>query len=67
MNGKTSGSKRTKHINVRYFFIKDRIDNGEIQVKWCPTDEMTADFFSKPLQGQKFHDFVVEIMNLNDE
>ena len=66
-NGKSSSGKRTKHINVRCFFIKDRIDNGEIQVKWCPTDEMTADFFSEPLQGQKFCDFVVEIVNLNDE
>jgi hypothetical protein len=32
-NGKQSSSKRTKHSRVRYFFIKDRIRNGDISVK----------------------------------
>ena len=32
-NGQASSSKRTKHIRVRYFFIKDKIDQGE----FCPT------------------------------
>ena len=29
-NGKASSGKRTKHINVRYFFITDRISKGEV-------------------------------------
>ena len=53
-NGKKSSSKRTKHIDMRYFFIKDRWDNGEFKIKHCPTDEMLADMFTKPLQGMKF-------------
>ena len=65
-NGKASSGKRTKHINIRYFFIKDRIDNGEIKVEYCPTDEMTADFFTKPLQGKKFIQFRNEIMGIED-
>ena len=32
-NGKTTNSKRTKHIKVRYFFIKDKLDQGEINLK----------------------------------
>ena len=32
-NGKASSSKRTKHINVRYFFIKDLVDRGEVTIK----------------------------------
>jgi hypothetical protein len=36
-NGKASSSKRTKHINIRYFFITDRISKGEVRVEWCPT------------------------------
>jgi hypothetical protein len=35
-NGRASISKRTKHINVRYFFIRNRIASGEITVKHCP-------------------------------
>jgi hypothetical protein len=56
-NGKTSSSKRTKHINVRYFFITDRISKGEVRVEWCPTKEMVADFLTKPLQGSAFRRF----------
>jgi hypothetical protein len=32
-NGRASSSKITKHINVRYFFIRDRINSGEITVE----------------------------------
>jgi hypothetical protein len=56
-NGKASSSKRTKHINVRYFFITDRISKGEVRVEWCPTAEMVADFMTKPLQGSLFKKF----------
>jgi hypothetical protein len=36
-NGKASSSKRTKHINIRYFFITDRVSDNEVSVVWCPT------------------------------
>ena len=63
-NGKWSSGKRTKHINVRYFFVKDRVDNGEVEVQHCGTNDMIADFFTKPLQGAQFHKFRDEILNL---
>ena len=56
-NGKSSSSKRTKHINVRYFFVTNRIKMGEVRVEWCPTAEMVADFMTKPLQGAAFRKF----------
>ncbi len=31
-NGRTSGSKRTKHIKVRYFFVKDMVEKGEVEI-----------------------------------
>ena len=65
-NGKRSSSKRTKHINIQYFFITDRIKNGELNIEYCPTDEMVADFFTSPLQGNKFLQFRKTIMNLPD-
>jgi hypothetical protein len=67
-NGKSSSSKRTKHINVRYFFITDRISKGEVRVEWCPTSEMIADFMSKPLQGalfKKFRDLIMGVTPLS--
>jgi hypothetical protein len=56
-NGTMSSSKRTRHVNIRYFFIKDRVDSNEIKIEHCGTDEMIADYFTKPLQGAKFIQF----------
>ena len=64
-NGRRSSSKRTKHLNVRYFFVTDRINNGDLSIKYCPNKEMVADFFTKPLQGEPFYKFRKEIMGHN--
>jgi hypothetical protein len=53
-NGRASSGKRTRHINIRYFFITDRVNMKEISIDWCPTKEMVADFMTKPLQGSLF-------------
>ena len=63
-NGKKSISKRTRHINIRYYFITDTIKNDELEIEYCPTDDMVADYFTKPLQGKKFLQFRKTIMNL---
>lgn len=65
-NGKLSSSKRTKHINVRYYFVKDCIERKELKIEFCGTEEMWADFFTKPLQGKKFQEFRKIILNLQD-
>ena len=43
-----STSSRTKHINIRYFFVKDRVEAGEVIIKYLPTEEMVADILTKP-------------------
>jgi hypothetical protein len=53
-NGRASSGKRTRHINIRYFFITDRVNMKEISIDWCPTKKMVADFMTKPLQGSLF-------------
>jgi hypothetical protein len=62
-NGRKSSSKRTKHLNCRYYFITDHINSNELSVEYCPTGEMVGDFFTKPLQGQLFYKFRHLIMN----
>ena len=52
-NGK-SYSDKTKHIKIKYFFIKQYIDSKEIKVTYCPTLAMVADILTKPLQGSQF-------------
>jgi hypothetical protein len=53
-NGKGSSSKRTRHIVIQYFFVTNRVASKEVSIKYCPTGDMTADFFIKPLQGSLF-------------
>ena len=54
-NGCRSSSKRTKHIQIHYFFIKDKVDAGNIEIKYCPTEDMCGDYFTKPVQGNLFN------------
>ena len=54
-NGRTSCTGNSRHIDVRYFFVSDRVKKKEVKIKYCPTDLMIADYFTKPLQGKLFH------------
>jgi hypothetical protein len=53
-NGKRSSSKRTRAFNIRYFFITDQVEKGNVVIEYCPTLEMVGDFMTKPLQGHLF-------------
>jgi hypothetical protein len=65
-NGRASSGRRTRHINIRYFFVTDRVQNGEVRIDYCPTGEMVADFFTKPLQGSLFRKLRGVILNSPD-
>jgi hypothetical protein len=62
-NGKFSIGKETKHVKVKFFFIKDQVDNGEIKVIDCPVEETWADILTKPLQGMAFQTMRAQLMN----
>ena len=63
-NGKYLSSKRTKHINIWYFFITDKVDQGDVSLVWCPTGDMIGDFMTKPLQGAMLCKFRDQILGL---
>ena len=65
-NGIASSSRRTQHINIKFYFIKDRITSKEVELEFCPTDEMFGDYFTKPLQRGKFREFRKIIMGEPD-
>ena len=64
-NGMKSAGKRSRHLNIRLFFITDQHKQGNVSIRFCPTDHMIADYMTKPLHGAKFHQFRDMIMNLN--
>ena len=47
-------------------FIKDWVAKQELTIKHCPTDNVLADFFTKPLKGKKFNDLCKLVVNLED-
>jgi hypothetical protein len=49
-----SNIERTRHIDIRYFFIDNRIKRGDIQVIYKPTLGMMADIMTMPLTGNLF-------------
>jgi hypothetical protein len=63
-NGKLSAGKRTKHFDIRYYYVKDLIDQGIMKVSHCVSEDMIADFFTKPLQGKRFMRLRDRILNM---
>ena len=41
--------KRTKHIDIKYHFVREKTQDGAVELKYCPTNDMVADIFTKPL------------------
>ena len=62
-NCKMSSSRRTKHINNRFFLVKDKIDRGELKVQCEPTTRMWSDVLTKPKQGIVFYELRGYFMN----
>jgi hypothetical protein len=56
-NGKKSSGKRMRALNIRYFFLTDQVEKGNVTIVYCSADDMVGDFHTKPLQGEKFQKF----------
>ena len=68
-NGKNICTRNWRHINVRYFWIKDRVDQGEFRTEYTPTHLMLAHYFTKPLVGSlfiKLHEYVMGWKPIDD-
>lgn len=63
-NGRLSGTPRTKHIKAKYYRIKDQIESGDLEIKFCPTENMYADVLNKPKQGAIFRRNRAMLMNV---
>ncbi len=48
-NGHVSSSKQTKHSKAKYFFVCHFHKTGELDLQYCPTEQMWADVLTKPL------------------
>ena len=49
-----SAAERTRHIDIRYFWMKERVDRGEAVIKHLGTKLMYANLLTKPVQGSQY-------------
>jgi KUP system potassium uptake protein len=45
---------RTKYIDIRYHFIREAIQERNISLEYCPTEDMLADLLTKPIPKARF-------------
>ena len=50
-------AKRTKHVDIRYHFVREKVHEGKIELKYLKSENMIADIFTKPLGATKFKRF----------
>ena len=65
--GKKLITKKKICIQVRYFFIKDRVITGNVELKHFPTTKILADHFQKPLQGEIYKKFRADLFDVSDD
>jgi hypothetical protein len=53
--------RRTKHIDVKFFYTREKFEDGELQVQQIGTLDQLADFLTKPLTSVKLHKNLVGI------
>uniref|UniRef100_A0AAV1TL57 Copia protein n=1 Tax=Peronospora matthiolae TaxID=2874970 RepID=A0AAV1TL57_9STRA len=46
--------KRTKHIDIRYHFVREKVESGEVVLEYCPTQDMLVDMMTKPIAAVQF-------------
>jgi hypothetical protein len=56
---------RTKHIDIRYHFIREHVESGTVELFFVPTEQQIADIFTKPLDESTFFRLVGELGMLN--
>ena len=57
--------KRTKHIDTKFHYIRELVNNGEFFLEHCRTREQFADILTKPL-GQKSYEFLRKCLGMTD-
>jgi hypothetical protein len=55
-------SERTKHVDVRYHFVTETVESGQIKLQWVPTTDQQADILTKALAQPVFEHFRALLM-----
>jgi hypothetical protein len=55
---------RSKHIDVRCHFCREKVEIGDFKVRYCATENMLADVLTKPLASVRDNNLCIAIMGL---
>lgn len=58
-----SGNSRIKHLDIKNYFVKEKLDAGIINIKYVCTNEQLGDIFTKPLGSNLFGKFKTKVFN----
>lgn len=53
---------RTKHVEIDYHFIREKVVRGDLQVQFVSSSNQLADLFTKPLTGASFQLFATKLL-----
>ncbi|GKA96498.1 retrovirus-related pol polyprotein from transposon TNT 1-94, partial [Tanacetum coccineum] len=56
---------RAKHIDIRYHFIKEQVENGIVELYFIRTEYQLADIFTKPLPRERFNFLIDKLVTLD--
>ena len=65
--GRRTRGKRTQCIEIRYFYITEKIKDSLIVISYCPTKKLVSNYLSKPIQGSLFRMHYNSIMGITNE
>lgn len=52
---------KSKHIRIKYHFVRDLVEKGEVEIKHCKTEDQVADIFTKPLKSDIFKELKMKL------
>lgn len=55
--------ERTKHVDIKYHFVTETVESGDVKLVWIPTNEQLADIFTKALHGPAFEHLRKQLMS----
>ena len=58
--------KRTKHIDIRYHFIREKVERGDVKLQYLPTEHQLADIMTKPLPKPRIMRLRSKIMGYSE-
>ena len=60
----TGASEMTRHIDVRFHHVRERVARGEVVFRYVSTEQQVADVLTKPLANVKHTEFAAELLGM---